>query len=169
MRHGGWSERRIQPLAARLAEQLASAAPWTTRPAYAATVAAWSRAEARCQLIGGWLDEVGHLAEDGRPRPATNWLDKLEARASRLRAELGLTPMALARLLLATSELVRSVPDGVPSFDATLEALVREAQRTVEAGAGRSVTGGEGLSLGSGARTAEAAAGGAVVEGEEGS
>lgn len=161
-RHGAWSERRIAPLAERLAAELAESAPWTCRPAYRATVAAWARAEVRVQLIERWLDEVGDLDELGRPRAASGWLDRLESRAMRLRSELGLSPQSLARLLLSTSELVRGQPDRAGPLASALEDLVAEARAALDAGAERAV--GDGRSARGGG---ELPAAGATDEGPE--
>ncbi|HEV2810805.1 MAG TPA: hypothetical protein VGV93_10480 [Acidimicrobiales bacterium] len=99
LRHGARSERVLAPLAESLATELVELAPWTARPAFAASVAAWSRAEARCQLVGDYLDEHGLLDEAGQPRPATGFLLKLETTAANLRARLALDPSSLAGLL----------------------------------------------------------------------
>lgn len=72
-----------------------------------------------------YLDEHGPLDEEGRPRPATNLLDRLEARASSLRSDLALTPYSLARLLAAV-KVAEHDPEG-------LEQLRAEGQKIIEA------------------------------------
>lgn len=117
----------MAPLADRLAAELVELAPWTSRPAFAAAVAAWSRAEARCHLVGDWLDERGLLDEAGEPRPATGFLLRLESQASTLRARLALDPSSLAALLAKLA--------GAPAQHVAeeREALLAEARVLVEA------------------------------------
>jgi hypothetical protein len=97
-RHGAWG-REVQPLADALVAELAEHAPWSGRPAFAASVAAWARAEARCVLVGRYLDEEGMLTEQGEPRPAAKFLLEVERSAANLRARLALDPVSLAKLL----------------------------------------------------------------------
>lgn len=92
--HGAQVPDRWKPLADNLATHLPTIAPWTARPAFAATVAAWAKAEAQAQIIGNFLNEHGLLDDDGVPKPALNSLDRYEVRAARLRDQLGLTPLA---------------------------------------------------------------------------
>lgn len=134
-KHGAHSERLVAPVAARLAAELAVDAPWTARPAHRAAVAAWARTEARLQLVAGWLDEHGDLDDDGRPRPATLLLDRLESRVARLRHELGISPLGHARLLQAVADVVRSRPAGVAGgpLDGVLADLMAEGRRALEA------------------------------------
>lgn len=126
LRHGAGSERKVSPIASRLAAELAETAPWTSRPAFAASVAAWSRAEARVSLVAGWLDEHGLLDPDGEPRGAAAFLVKLESQAANLRARLGLDPAALAGLLAKLAE----VPGEVVAEER--ERLLAEARALVE-------------------------------------
>jgi hypothetical protein len=105
LKHGANSVRRWKPIADQLAAELLGQYPWLAR--FEAAVWAWARVEAQCWLIGDWLDQVGLLDDQGEPRPASNRLDRLEARAQSLRNDLPLTPMALAKL---TSTLAGS-PD----------------------------------------------------------
>ncbi len=125
--HGVYSPRTWRPLADRIAAELPDIAPWCSRPTYGPTVAAWSRTEAQLQLVMAWLDEHGPLDSDGEPRPATNLLVKLESQAQSLRAELGLSPLALAKLLGAFT----SAPTG--SDDGALDHLRAEGRRIVDA------------------------------------
>jgi len=124
MRHGAHSERRWRPIADRLAATLVDAAPWATRPAYAPTVAAWCRVEAQLHLVTAWLDEVGPLDDDGVPRPATTLATTLETRAQALRAELGLSPLALARLTAALSAAPGADDDGLAKLRAEGAAIL---------------------------------------------
>jgi hypothetical protein len=99
MRHGANSQRRLGPVAARLEAEVVEVAPWCAQPAFGPAVRAWALAEAACELYQAWFSERGLFGEDGKPTPGLERWDRAEARASRLRAALGLTPQSLARLL----------------------------------------------------------------------
>jgi hypothetical protein len=127
LKHGANSPRVVGPLAERLAAGLADDAPWTAGAAHVATVTAWSWAEAQASVLRAWLDEHGVIDDEGKPRPAAAFLDQVEKRAANLRAELGLTPLALAKLLTAVSGLTSE------AATAGLDALRAEGRRIVEA------------------------------------
>jgi hypothetical protein len=74
----------------------------------AAPLRAWPHPEARAHLILEWLAELGGIDEDGKPRPAVALQLELEREARRLRGELGLSPLALAKTLGALTPLVGS-------------------------------------------------------------
>jgi hypothetical protein len=97
--HGARSPRGVRPLAEALARDLMSVAPWCAQPAFDATVASWSHAEAQCVLLRAYVDEHGMLDAGGAPLPAGALLDRVEGRAARLRAELGLSPKGWAKLV----------------------------------------------------------------------
>ncbi len=96
--HGALSERQIRPLADQLARDLIAVAPWCSQAAFAATVAAWAWSEAQSSLLRRYVDTHGLLGDDGVPIPACALLDRCEARAGRLRSELGLSPRSWAAL-----------------------------------------------------------------------
>lgn len=106
MKHGAKSERMIRPIAEALVEQLLEQARAPQSPtaylaevSYSAAVWAWARCEARVALLVRWLEEQGgDLTEEGEVRPAAEMLRKYEAQGERLRARLGLDPLARARL-----------------------------------------------------------------------
>lgn len=129
LQHGAYSARSWKPLADAIAAELADIAPWCTRAVYGPAVAAWARTEAQLQLVMAWLDDHGPLDKDGEPRPATALLSKLETQAQSLRAELGLSPLALARLLGAFTTAVTVGGDDAGALDA----LRAEGRRFVEA------------------------------------
>lgn len=129
--HGARSTRRWLPTAEALAKGLVDVAPWTERPAFAATVASWSKAEAQCQLLHAYLDDVGLLDDNGEPRPALNTLNTTETRANNLRQQLGLTPVALAKLLQALAAVAASTGDTT-----SLDAVRAEGRRIAEAQSG---------------------------------
>ena len=97
LKHGAWSPRKVEPLAAELVERVTSGVAWlrnVDRPA----VWAWARTEARVQLLSEWLADRGDLDDAGDVRPAADLLTRLEARAESLRARLGFDPLSRARL-----------------------------------------------------------------------
>jgi len=98
IRHGAWSPRRVDPIAAELVEHALSSAPYLVDPSYAPAVHAWADSEARAQLLRDYVNEHGLLDAKGRPRPClTDW-HKFERRAAEGRARLGLDPLSRARL-----------------------------------------------------------------------
>ena len=105
MKHGARSLRVLQPLADRLAAGLGEVAPWTGAAAFAGSVASWAWAEAQAHVLRMYLDEVGTVDEDGQPRPAAGMLAQVEGRLAGLRAQLGLTPLALGKLLATLSQV----------------------------------------------------------------
>jgi len=125
-KHGAYSPRRWKPLADRLAAELLTERPWLAD--HTRTVTALARTEARIELIAAWLDEHGDLDEHGIPRPAGDQLGKLEGLALKLRTELALSPLALARLIgaLSSSAAAASTPDG-------LEQIMRLGRAFVDA------------------------------------
>lgn len=127
LKHGVYSARTWKPLAAAIIAELPEIAPWCSRSTYGPAVAAWARTEAQLQLIMAWLDEHGPLDSDGSPRAATSLMTRLEAHARELRNDLGLSPVALAKLL----SLLDSAPPGTD--DRGLQALRSEGLRIVEA------------------------------------
>jgi hypothetical protein len=103
LHHGGYSPRKVDPLAAEILEhQLAVSPPYLREPHWRPALWAWARTEARVQLVTEWLaqrapDGVGDL-DDKRTTAAHNLLHRLEAHATQLRGRLGLDPLSAARL-----------------------------------------------------------------------
>ena len=123
--HGAHSERRWRPIAERLGTEALTEAPWLGRPAFRYSVEAWAAVEAQSYLVNQWLDEHGLLDAKGRPHPATAYADRLHARASKLRSQLGLDPVVFARLLATFA--------GVAGGEDALEALKAEGRKLIEA------------------------------------
>lgn len=100
MRHGVWSKRRTDPVAAELVEALLSDRPDLER--FPEAVHAWSRAEARCLLLAEWLSmpDASQKATEG----ALRHLASFERLAAQLRNDLGLTPTSEARLAKERAE-----------------------------------------------------------------
>jgi hypothetical protein len=97
--HGATSPRLVAPIAERLADELVAVAPWCAVPAFRDAVESWAWARAQSHLLRAYIDENGPLDDEGRPRPACALLDRVEARADRLRDGFGLTPNAWAKLV----------------------------------------------------------------------
>jgi hypothetical protein len=127
LRHGATTTRLVAPIAEQYREALPRVAPWTERPAFDGAVASLAWIEAQLALVRHYLDEVGPLDEDGKPRPATALADRLEARAGTLRGELGLTPQSLAKLLasLASVAATARAEDAVEALKAEGRAIVQ--------------------------------------------
>lgn len=99
MKHGARSPRVVEPVAAALREQALKAAPYLADPRWTGELEAWSRAEARVQILLAWEERVGGpLAEDGSPRSHLVELERAERRAQNARDRLGLNPASAARL-----------------------------------------------------------------------
>jgi hypothetical protein len=105
LRHGARSPRILAPIADQLAAGLAHVAPWTSAALFQGAVASWSWAEAQAVVLRAYLDEHGLVDDDDQPRPATGMLERVEARLAGLRGQLGLTPVALGKLLATLSQV----------------------------------------------------------------
>jgi hypothetical protein len=105
LKHGARSPRILTPIADQLAAGLGQVAPWTSAASFQGTVASWAWAEAQAHVLRAWLDEHGLVDDDGQPRPAARMLEGVEGRLAGLRAQLGLTPLALGRLLATLSQV----------------------------------------------------------------
>jgi hypothetical protein len=92
-------------VADRLAEGLGEVAPWVSAGAFAGSVASWAHAEAQAYVLRQYLDEHGLVDGEGQPRPAAGLLERVEGRLAGLRAQLGLTPLALGKLLATLSQV----------------------------------------------------------------
>lgn len=106
-RHGGYSPRRVDPLANEIRSAVLAdpSTDYLQAPRYAAAVWGWARAEAQVQLLTEYLERAGEVSGDGvgdleqdRVRSAYLLLHRAEARALSGRRALGLDPLAAARL-----------------------------------------------------------------------
>jgi hypothetical protein len=124
LQHGGRSQKMIGALAEVKAAALltdAATPQYLRQAAYAATVTAWSRAEAVAELLWDWLCEhdiaaalteiareeenvtargpkVRRVTVSKRTGAVLDQFQKANSRANDLRKELGLTPLSRARL-----------------------------------------------------------------------
>lgn len=128
LKHGADSPRQVQPVADELEAWLHEAAPWTRAQSNLATVKAWAWAEARAQLIRSWLDQHEAVNDEGEVPAAATYLERIEARAARLREELAQTPQSKAKLLAALTSIAVASGD-----DEGLAALKAEGGRILDA------------------------------------
>ena len=119
VKHGVGSERKLRPIVDELIASLETVAPWTAAHVFRPTVESWAYAEAQCVLFRRWFDVQGIAEGDDDPKSSGRW-DKAEARASKLRAELGLSPASLTRLLSGLSAIDASA--ATSGLDALREA-----------------------------------------------
>ncbi|GAA2548140.1 hypothetical protein [Pseudonocardia hydrocarbonoxydans] len=100
LRHGAYSPRRVDPLAAELAAGALDDPDLAhlTAPGYRPAVWAWARAEAQVQLLAEHVERIGLDFGDHAVSAAHTALDRAERRAERSRRALGLDPLARARL-----------------------------------------------------------------------
>lgn len=116
-RHGAHSKRALRPLVDQLITSLQATAPWTSAPVFAPTVQAWAWAEAAAISYRGWFDDHGLYDENDDETPGDARWDRAERSAARLRAELGLSPASLTRLLSGLSSI------DAPAAQSGLEAM----------------------------------------------
>lgn len=105
VRHGAYSQRRIDPVAVELASGLVADRP--DLEGFPEAVMAWARAEARCLLVADWLAEHGLVDDDGKPAGVAKHVASWERLALDARARLGLDPMAAAALERERAQAVR--------------------------------------------------------------
>lgn len=134
---GADSERRLAPIVEELRAWAAEALPWASGRSMAPTVEAWAWVEARCRLYREWFDEHGHEDAEGQPLAGLERWDRAEVRAENLRAQLGVGPMALAKLLGALSTIdAPAAQQGLDALRAAgAEALAGARQRALAAAA----------------------------------
>lgn len=154
--HGGWSERRVGPLAAQIARELledAETPDHLREPMFAPAVQAWARAEAVAELLFrhlGGLDLQAAMTETGsadeeerstkskttrrsetkRTGAALDQWHRASAHAASLRSKLGLDPASAARV--GRDLAARRYLDGATPLSAALETM--EKRRALTAG-----------------------------------
>jgi hypothetical protein len=127
---------KLAPVADEIAGHLPHDAPWTARPAFEGSLRSLAWIEAQLLYLRRWIDDQGITGADGHLRDAFVMYERLEDRASTLRAELGLTPLALAKLLdsLATVAAAHGDDDGLATLKAEGERIVSPRPGTLPAG-----------------------------------
>ncbi len=134
LKHGAESPRKIRPIAEAIEAGLVDQATWTDRPAFQSARTSWAWVEAQLVVLRVWIDEHGEL--DATSERAVVLAEKLEGRASKLRAELGLTPQSLAKLLHSLAAVAATGGDsqGLAAVKAEGQAIVEARERQLEAG-----------------------------------
>lgn len=121
LKHGVWSDRKIDPVALEFAEGLVEERPELLR--FPASVWAWARAEARCLLLQEYFAEHRLVDEDGDVVPVTRFVHQFEKLAMQMREKLGLDPKSEADLITSRAEATRHSFDINALIDAGAEAL----------------------------------------------
>jgi hypothetical protein len=129
--HGGYSSRKVDPQATAIIERLREAEPSWIQVVDDAALAAWARAEARCQIVGDWVSEHGELDAKGRPTGAAVFLVRLERVAADLRGRLGLDPLSRARLGRDTA-LAHAAAESAVERAASTGRAIRQARELHE-------------------------------------
>lgn len=100
--HGAYSDRKVLPVARLVVEELLAdpGAVHLQATIWRGAVDAYGRAQARVLLMTKWLEEheTGGVTSEGDVLPVVRALKDWESRVERHRRELGLTPLARARL-----------------------------------------------------------------------
>ena len=135
MTHGARSPRIVAPLAAAIAQEATERVEYLRRPEFAMAVEDWSWHEAQRRLLQDYLDTHAPLGlnERGRQVPAAERLDRVARRADNLRAALGLTPAAAAKVGASLAQASRvdlarvwSAQSGPPAHVATVAEPVED-------------------------------------------
>lgn len=107
LKHGAFSDRLVKPRAREIAQMLHDdgALPgYLLEARYAPALLAYCQVLAQIERVETWLASTAtdgvpqELGPDGAPKAATRLLMDLERRADTSRRDLGLTPLAAARL-----------------------------------------------------------------------
>lgn len=97
-KHGAHSKDAVSSAAGKFKDRLLEERPWLENKNFEDAIEAFARNRARIELISAWLDEHGLFSQEGQPRPAAEYLLRLERLGIELLDRLGLTPSAAARL-----------------------------------------------------------------------
>ena len=127
VKHGVWSELRLEPVVAKLAAGLVAEHPDLGR--FPDAVLAWARAEARCLALAEWFSERGIFDDDGNERPGLRYVAQFERLAAELRARLGRDPRSEAELVSRRADATRSAFD-LDALQATGRRALRERERS---------------------------------------
>ncbi|HVV76332.1 MAG TPA: hypothetical protein VHC43_09880 [Mycobacteriales bacterium] len=123
LKSGAWSPKHVDPLALELLEEVASdpSTAYLGQPAFAGTLRLWAFAQARAELYAEWLAKLPFEEQVRAPKGSRNNRAPIEiwralaTSAANLAAQLGLTPLARARLGrdVATAESAAAAVDRV--------------------------------------------------------
>jgi hypothetical protein len=124
LRHGAFSKRRIEPVAAELIVGVLAERPDLQR--FPEALAAWADSEARAWLIRDYLNERGMFGAGGASTEgALKWLVAFDKRAEAGRKALGLDPRSELELRREATEAEASTLD--------LDALRQRGRKALEA------------------------------------
>ncbi|MFW0796564.1 P27 family phage terminase small subunit [Gordonia sp. CPCC 205515] len=98
VKHGAYSERVVVPMAAEIANDLMAKHERLRNPLFRESLQTYSRVAAQVETLERHVAEHGLLNDDGNPTGAAGFLLKVTKQLSNLANELGLTPLANARL-----------------------------------------------------------------------
>lgn len=102
--HGGQSPRVIEAVARIVRDDVIEQAPWIVEPIFGDALARYCRAEARARLLSDHIFAVAEDHDAGKV-PQRLWESAVASdnAASKAAAELGVTPLARARLAALTT------------------------------------------------------------------
>lgn len=118
-RHGAQSPSTLRELALVARDALLDECPWLHQPEFTAAVEALCWAEAQCELYRKHFAEAEELME---AKGLDRW-DRAEARASRLRGELALTPTGFVRFVAAVTTNGSAAAGAIEALDARARAI----------------------------------------------
>jgi hypothetical protein len=130
LKHGATSKRKVAPIAAEIQATILQEAPWCNQEAFAGSVRSLAWTEAQIILVSRYLNANGLLRPAGvdelepQPRAAVTLLRDLENRALKLRNALGLTPIAMSKMLLTLRGVVDEADDGLAALKAQGRAML---------------------------------------------
>lgn len=133
LHHGARSPNVLAPLADQIEAEVRQDAPWVNRAAFAGSVRSYAYAEAELTLRRAWIDQHGLVDEEGNPRPGTERLERAEARAAKLRDQLGLNPLGYARLIATVAGAIGPIQeDALEALRAEGRAILAARDSTLE-------------------------------------
>jgi hypothetical protein len=110
-----------------LVKSTLAAHPWLDRPEFLGALRSWASATVRIARVEAWVDEHGMLdGRNGKPKPATEFLLKLETTAARARAALGFDPASFAQIM-------KTVADTPENLRRELDAGVERGRQAIAA------------------------------------
>jgi hypothetical protein len=123
LRHGAFSKRRIEPVAAELIAGVLAERPDLQR--FPEALAAWADSEARAWLLRDWLTEHGMFTDGKTTEGTLKFLIQFDKRAEAGRVRLGLDPRSELELVREHAEA-----EGA-AFD--LDAVRQRGRRALDA------------------------------------
>lgn len=142
VRHGANSARLVDPLAEQIRAELLGSDGCPDHlhlPLFGPAVLAWSRAEARAELLNRWLGDMDTSAPSDGAYAVLAALHRAESAAAKARAALGLDPTSAARLArdMAASRFMNDRTGGVERLAAQGAELAARDMAALDAAAQR--------------------------------